>query len=125
MATHKAKVQRGKVSYLAGHAAEDAVARHYLSRGHGITAMNWRGKAGEIDIIAREGNAIIFIEVKKAPSHATAAERLSTGQMSRIYLAASEFLGTQPLGSLTESRFDVALVDDVGRIEILENAFTA
>ena len=43
--------------------------------------------------------------------------------MARIYAAAEEFLGGEPTGQLTESRFDVALVDAMGRIEVLENAF--
>ena len=45
--------------------------------------------------------------------------------MARIYGAASEFLAGEPAGQLTEVRFDVALVDAVGRIEVLENAYAA
>ena len=45
--------------------------------------------------------------------------------MARIYASAADFLSGEPDGQLTPSRFDVALVDGTGRIEILENAFTA
>jgi putative endonuclease len=45
--------------------------------------------------------------------------------MARICTAASEYLAQEPLGQLTPVRFDVALVDGAGRIEILENAFAA
>jgi putative endonuclease len=116
---------RGRRNNLAGHAAEDAVARHYRQLGHQMAAQNWRGQAGEVDLIAREGDRVVFIEVKKAATHAQAALSLGSRQMARIYAAASEFLGGEPKGELTEARFDVALVDALGRIEILENAFAA
>lgn len=115
----------GKVSYLAGLAAEAAVARHYADRGRCITARRWRGHAGEIDLIARDGAEVIFIEVKKSRTFARAAERLGRRQMERIYASASEFLAGEPAGQLTDVRFDVALVDGQGRIEIIENAFAA
>ncbi|MBK5945195.1 hypothetical protein CCR83_01715 [Rhodobacter veldkampii DSM 11550] len=113
----------GAVSYQAGLAAEAQVAAHYQRSGRGIAARRWRGSGGEIDLIARDGAGLIFIEVKKSASHARAAERLSRRQMDRIYASASEFLVGEPLGLNTAIRFDVALVDAVGRIEIVENAF--
>jgi putative endonuclease len=44
-------------------------------------------------------------------------------QMRRIYRCAEEYLGTQPLGSLTDVRFDVALMNGRGETRIIENAF--
>ncbi len=90
-----------------------------------VVARRWRGTAGEVDVIARDGDQVIFIEVKKSRSHAAAAEHLSPRQMQRIWQTASEYLGTEPKGQDTEARFDVALVDSIGRIEILQNAFAA
>lgn len=90
-----------------------------------VVARRWRGTAGEVDVIARDGDQVIFIEVKKSRSHAAAAEHLSPRQMRRIWQTASEYLGTEPKGQDTEARFDVALVDSIGRIEILQNAFAA
>ena len=68
---------------------------------------------------------MIFVEVKKSRDFARAAESLSYRQMQRILGAAEEFVAGEPKGLLTEMRFDVALVDAVGRIEILENACLA
>jgi len=113
----------GLVSYRAGLAAEEAVARRYLDAGRIMAATRWRGASGEIDLIMRDGAAIVFIEVKKAATHAEAALRLTSRQMARIYASAAEFLAGEPAGQATESRFDVALVDSYGRIEVLENAF--
>lgn len=115
----------GSVSYHAGRVAEDSVARLYAGFGQEILARRWRGSAGEIDLIARDGAEVIFIEVKKSKTHAMAAEHLSSHQMGRIYQTASEFIGSEPAGQDTLVRFDVALVDSVGRIEILQNAFAA
>lgn len=115
----------GAVSHQAGLAAEEQVARLYSRTGRVIAARRWRGQAGEIDLIVRDGAEVIFIEVKKSASHALAAEHLTPRQMQRIYASASEFLSGEPRGQDTEARFDVALVDAVGRIEIIENAFAA
>ncbi len=115
----------GARSYHAGLAAEDQVALHYERTGHVIAARRWRGQAGEIDLIARNGEVVIFIEVKQSRNHARAAEHLTERQFARIYNAAAEFLGGEPAGELTDVRFDVALVDGTGRIEIIANAYTA
>ncbi len=115
----------GARSYHAGLAAEAMVEQHYARSGRPVCARRWRGSAGEIDLIARNGREVIFIEVKQSKTHARAAEHLSQRQMARIYGAASEFIGGEPDGQRTLVRFDVALVDATGRIEVLENAFAA
>ena len=116
---------RGRTAFHAGVAAEGSVERLYERAGRPILARRWRGQSGEIDLVARDGDAVVFIEVKKSSTHARAAEHLGPRQMARIYAAASEYLAREPKGQLTPARFDVALVDQVGRIEILENAFAA
>lgn len=115
----------GLVSYLSGLSAEAAVARHYAGSGRPVAAMRWRGQGGEIDVVAREGDRVVFIEVKRARTHALAAERLGPRQIARICAAASEFVAGEPAGQMTEMRFDVALVDQHGAIAIIENALAA
>lgn len=114
----------GAVSYYAGLAAEQQVAAFYQRAGRRITAHRWRGRyGGEIDLIAREGDKVIFIEVKHAKTHAWAAERLSERQMRRICISVEEFMASDPEFANLDVRFDLALVDGTGRIEILENAY--
>ncbi len=115
--------QRGKTNHHAGLVAEAIVAREYARRGMEIGQQRWRGSAGEIDLVARDGEAIVFIEVKKSRSFERAADRVSRRQIARIYDTASEYLASEPRGMDTEARFDVALVNEAGEIEILENAF--
>ena len=116
------KEDAGRRNFLAGQAAEDVVSRHYLSLGITLVEHRWRGKAGEIDLIFRDGDALVFVEVKKSHSFDAAAARLLPSQVRRLRTAAEEFAGREPAGLLTEMRFDVALVDGQGRVHILENA---
>jgi putative endonuclease len=43
--------------------------------------------------------------------------------MDRICASAAQFLEQEPAGQLTNTRFDAALVDDTGTVQIIENAF--
>ena len=113
----------GQTSYFVGTAAEDCVAMNYAKRGNPTLQRRWRGSAGEIDLIVRDGDDIVFVEVKKSKTFAQAAARLSRRQMDRIYGAASEYIAQEPKGQLTPVRFDVALVDQRGAVQIIENAF--
>lgn len=114
----------GQSAYHAGRAAEGQVARHYLRAGLEVVARRWRGQGGEIDLIARSGDRYVFIEVKASRDFASAAASLSLRQMRRLAAAAEEFLAGVAGGLSNELRFDVALVDRSGRIDILENALT-
>lgn len=114
----------GLVGYHAGLAAEDIVAKNYLDRDHVIAARRWRGKAGEIDLITRDGDTVVFVEVKRSRNFATAAARLGRRQMERIVASAGEFLGGEPEGQLTDVRFDLAMVNGMGAVLVTENAFT-
>jgi putative endonuclease len=116
------KFGAGRRNYFAGQAAEEAVVRHYIAQGCQMAHQRWRGKAGEIDLIFRDGAALIFVEVKKSRSFEAAASHLAPRQIERLLRAAEEFLGGEAEGLLTESRFDVALVDAQGAVHILENA---
>ncbi|MEP3056243.1 YraN family protein [Ascidiaceihabitans sp.] len=114
---------RGKTAYHAGLSAEDRISTDYERRGCPVARRRWRGAAGEIDLIARDGDDLIFIEVKQSRSFDRAVQRVSPRQMQRIYAAAEEFLAGEPRGALTNVRFDVALVNGQGEVRIIENAF--
>ncbi|MBC6407522.1 MAG: YraN family protein [Rhodobacteraceae bacterium] len=117
--------ETGKTAYYAGDAAEQRVACHYVLSGHDIVHRRWRGAGGEIDLIARDGDTVVFIEVKKSKTFAQAAASLGQRQIARIYSAAEAFLADEPAGSLTDTRIDVALVDAAGQVSVLENAILA
>jgi putative endonuclease len=120
-AHHSPDQQRGLANYHAGLAAETAVELEYVAGGATLLERRWRGKGGEIDLILRDGDELVFVEVKKSKSFARAAENLSQRQIGRLCRAAEEYLGTQPMGMLTPMRIDAALTDNSGGIEILRN----
>ena len=118
-----ARRMRGAQAHYGGVAAEDIVAQDYDRRGRPVAYRRWRAGSGEIDLIAREGAQVIFIEVKKSRTFDQAAASLGRRQMDRLCAAASEFIAGEPRGQLTEIRFDLALVDGQGAVRIIENAF--
>jgi len=65
----------GSVGYHAGDVAEDIVASDYICRNYQLAARRWRGKGGEIDLVMRDGDQVIFVEVKKSKTFAAAARR--------------------------------------------------
>lgn len=121
--TGRSRSDRGRANYHAGHAAEASVARIYEGRGIPICARNWRGRGGEIDLIGRQGDEVIFVEVKFSRTHDLAASHVSAAQVARIFATVDEFLAGEPNGLLTDVRIDLALVDGLGRVEVIENAF--
>ena len=112
----------GLTSYHAGLSAEAQVAQDYEQRGYQVLRQRWRGKAGEIDLVIDGDPEIIFVEVKKSKSHARAAHNVTPKQQMRLFSAAEEFLATHPGGQSRFSRFDVALLDQHGQLQIIENA---
>ncbi|QQA42333.1 YraN family protein [Pelagovum pacificum] len=108
---------------MAGLSAETAVERHYGRNGLPVVGRRWRGRGGEIDLIAADGDGLVFVEVKKAQTHDAALWRVTRRQAQRIMDAATEFVGAMPKGLLTAMRFDIATVDAHGEVRIVENAF--
>lgn len=99
--------------------------RSYLDHGHRLIARRWAGPAGEIDLVMEKGGEVIFVEVKASRTHARAAESLSRRQIERLLRSAEHCLGSFPKGLATPMRFDVALVDGQGKLDVIVNALAA
>ena len=112
----------GKHAYLDGLAAEQQVAAHYQNCGYQLKHTRWRGTGGEIDLILFHSRVWVFVEVKRGRDHASAASRLSRGQIQMMFQIAEEFCEAFAQGQLCEMRFDLALVNAEAGVEILENA---
>lgn len=115
----------GLVSYLKGRAAEDTVLQAYCGRGHRLLCRRWRGPGGEIDLVFEKDGEVVFVEVKSSRSFAQAVAHLTQRQIARLLASAEAGLGFFGKGSLTPMRFDVALVDGAGRIDVIPNALVA
>ncbi|WP_039018673.1 YraN family protein [Halocynthiibacter namhaensis] len=118
-ATSDHKTQKGLSAYYAGLAAEEQVARHYIRLGAKVLETRWRGEGGEIDVILRADDMLIFVEVKKSKNLLRAAEMIYPAQLARIMATAEEYVAKQ--GLCLDMRVDAALVDQIGRIEVIEN----
>lgn len=117
------RARRGARSYHAGLAAEDQVSLHYERLGRPVAARRWRCAWGEVDLVAHDGDTTVFVEVKASATHAEASEHFGRRQYERICAASAEFVNGEPRGQLTDVRIDLALVDRLGRIEVIEGVF--
>ena len=87
--------KRGLAAHIRlGRRGERAAVRLLRSKGCDILARDWKRGAGELDIVARDGLMLVFVEVKSRRATATAApaDNLSFGQIRRIRLGAVKYL---------------------------------
>lgn len=111
-----------------GNAGEDAAARYYRWRGYTIQARNLRLRDGEIDLVARRGRKIVFVEVKTRQQigFGQPYEAVDRDKQLQIVHLAERFLATSKLEDL-EIHFDVMSILWDGRrfrIQRFEDAFT-
>ncbi len=78
--------------------------------GYRILARDHRAAPGEIDIVARRGRVLIFVEVKTRADFDRAAEALLARQRRRIARAAEGYLAARPELQVCHCRFDVMLI---------------
>ncbi len=105
-----------------GEAGEDAAARFLVTLGYRIVARNVRGPGGEIDLIARDGETIVFIEVKARASQrfGSALGAVDARKRARIRAVAADYL--QFVAPQARARFDVLTFDATGP-RLHRNAF--
>jgi putative endonuclease len=113
-----------------GRAAEALAAAHLAAQGLKIVARNYRAVGGEIDLIARHGAQLVFVEVRSRRSGAfgSAAETVTAAKRRRILLAAQQYLQGLPERRPPPCRFDVISFTgalDTAHLNWLQNAFTA
>lgn len=110
-----------------GRLAEDAAQAFLEDQGFAIVERNYRTRAAEIDIVAKEADTLVFVEVKArgAFSRGGPREAVSLAKQQKIILGARFFLMERGLGDI-RVRFDVVAVYEENndfRIELIRNAF--
>ena len=90
---------------------ERVAARHLEDNGIEVIERNWRCGQGEIDIVAREGEVLVFVEVKTRSSeqYGVPAEAVTRVKANRIRGLAMTWLAQHPHG-YAALRFDVVSV---------------
>lgn len=107
-----------------GYGAEDFASRFLQRKGLAIVARNFRTRLGEIDLIARDGESLVFVEVRlrSSGSHGGALESITAGKRRRIVAAARQYL--MRFSRVPPCRFDVISLEG-DEPEWLKGAFDA
>jgi putative endonuclease len=109
-----------------GKEGEEIALRYFRKRGYGIIERNYRTPFGEIDLIAKDGDVIVFIEVKTRADSAfgrpfEAVDRKKREKMRKVSLSFMKKLRKE-----VPARFDVLSIDMGNgreRIEHIRDAF--
>ncbi len=101
---------RGVAAYETGLRAEMFAALWLMVKGYRVIARREKTRAGEIDLVARRGSVVAFVEVKARGDVTGAAEALGAAQRERLMRAASLFVAGRPRLQALDMRFDVMLV---------------
>ena len=113
-----------------GKLGENLACAALAQRGYAILARRYRTRLGEIDIVARDGATLVFIEVKAraGDEFGGAAAAVTAWKQRRIALMAVDYVARHRLEN-RPCRFDVVTVDVVEgqppRVEIFTHAFDA
>ena len=111
---------------IAGAAAEDLALAHLGAHGLRLVMRNYRCRLGEIDLIMRDGDSTVFVEVRlRSPGRfASAADSIDAHKQRRIIAAARHYLSGK---AESPCRFDCVLLDrlDASELTWIRSAFEA
>lgn len=114
-----------KRSYKFGLLAEDFAAWGLRLRGYKILARRYKTPVGEIDLVARRGNMVAFVEVKARQELSTALQAVTPQMRQRITRAASHFIARHAGLCGCDMRFDLIAVAPPFYWRHLDNAWQA
>ncbi len=108
-----------------GAEAERAAAELLLAAGYEIVERNFRCKAGELDIVARDGGILVFVEVRSRSDgdHGHAVEMIGRTKQRRVVRVARHYLAIAA-PRFERCRFDVVAIT-AGEPVLLKDAFRA
>jgi putative endonuclease len=93
-----------------GRWSEWGAAMFLMARGYRILAMRYRVRAGEVDIIARRGEVIAFVEVKARRDLMVAIDAVTFTSQNRIRAAGDHWLARQPDAARLSLRYDIVAI---------------
>ncbi len=110
-----------------GRQGEDVAAGYLVQAGYEILARNWRCPLGELDIVAREGDTLVFVEVRSRRTAGFGAPEESVGfvKQQKLSRLAAYYLNRHGLSNIP-ARFDVAAVKILPsgpQVELFRDAF--
>lgn len=110
---------------IRGRSAERRAERHLLDQGLDLLERNYRCRSGEIDLIVRDGETLVVVEVRERrdSTHGSAVESITAAKRRRIISATRHYLARRGDADGSPLRFDVIGIDGDGRIDWIRSAF--
>jgi putative endonuclease len=112
-------------AFQRGLSAESRAAFLLIAKAYRILARRWKTPFGEIDIVARRRDVLVFVEVKARASFEEAVEAVTERTKRRVMGAAELWLARHPQYANGAIRFDVIVVTPGRMPRHIVNAFTA
>ena len=111
-------------SDAAGRQAEELAARYLVQKGYQIVARRFRSRQGEIDLIARDGRTLVFVEVKyrRSRAYGNPAEAVDGRKQHTICRVSDYYRMTHGISEDQPCRFDVAAIEG-DEVCLIRNAF--
>ena len=114
--------------HIFGRQAEQVAARHLKKRGYQILERNVYTRSGELDLVAKDEDTLVFCEVRarKGAVGVEAGESIHAGKQRRLVQLASQYLQQHPELAQSACRFDAVLVWKKGlfwQVEVVPDAF--
>jgi putative endonuclease len=124
MATECRAIQRRSPSQQRGDEGEAFALRYLLGQGLTVLARNASSKLGELDLIMRDGEQVVFVEVRlrSRSDYGGAAASVGPAKQARIRRAAQAWLSARYGDRWPACRFDVCAVEPAG-IDWIRDAF--
>jgi len=97
-------------AFRTGLSAETRAAAYLMAKGYRILAKRFRTPHGEIDLVAKRRNVLVFVEVKARATLDEAAYAVTPRQQQRIIDAAQGWLMAHPEHAEFDMRFDAMLI---------------
>jgi putative endonuclease len=117
-------------SQATGQAAEAYACEHLKQNGLTLISKNYRCKRGEIDLIMRDQDTTVFVEVRyrRSQRFGSGAESVNHHKQRKLLAAADTYLQQHPRAAKAPCRFDVvslSLQGDTPQLEWIRDAFQA
>lgn len=112
-----------RAAFLLGVSAESRASLFLSAKGYRTLAKRWKSSVGEIDLVVKRGQLIVFVEVKARAALDAAAEAVLPRQQRRIIAAAEAWLAAHPEHAGYDMRFDAILVAPGRMPQHIQSAF--
>lgn len=114
-----------KTTRQIGNRGEDLACEYLKKQGYKILGRNFYIRGGEIDIIAKDKDTLVFVEVKArfSDKFGLAREAVTSWKIRSLIKSAEVYIAKNRLGSVGY-RFDLVAIDDTGhdiKIELIQN----